>query len=115
MSKFHISTKILQGDVLFSGKIYTAGKIFTRPPVVTNFKSDNRPSTSAMKILADVKNKEDPGGGDDIAGSERAPQRFPTELEAVFRAELDPDKSWLLFSGGFERNHLQMIYTKSGN
>ena len=84
--------------------------------VATNFKSDNRPSTSAMKILAGVKNKEDPGGGDDIAGSERAPQRFPTKLEAVLRAELHPDKSWLLFSGGFERSHLQMaIYIKSGN
>ena len=102
---------------MFSGKIYTAGEFFTRPPfvtVATNFKCDNRPSTSAMKILAGVKNEEDPGGGDDIAGSERAPQRFPTELEAVFRAELDPDKSWLLFAGGFERNHLQMaIYIKS--
>ena len=27
MSKFHISTQILQGNALFSGKIYTAGKI----------------------------------------------------------------------------------------
>ena len=42
MSKFHISTQILQGNALFSGKIYTAGIIFTRPPVATvatNFKS----------------------------------------------------------------------------
>ena len=103
---------------MFSGKIYTAGKFFyttTGCDCRDKFQVDNRPSTSAMKILAGVKNKEDPGGGDDIAGSERAPQRFPTELEAVFRAELHPYKSWLLFSGGFERNHLQMIYTKSGN
>ena len=42
MSKLHTSTQILQGNALFSGKIYTAGNIFTRPPVVTvakNFKS----------------------------------------------------------------------------
>ena len=69
-----------------------------------------------MMILAGEKNKEDSSGGDDIAGSERALQRFPTKLEAVLRAELHPDKSWLLFSGGFERSHLQMaIYIKSGN
>ena len=42
LSKFHIFTQILQGNTLFSGKIYTAGKKFTRPlvaTVVTNFKS----------------------------------------------------------------------------
>ena len=39
MSKFHISTQILQGNALFSGKNYTTGKNFTRPPVATNFKS----------------------------------------------------------------------------
>ena len=33
-------TQILEGNALFSGKIYTAGKNFTRPLVVTNFKSD---------------------------------------------------------------------------
>ena len=38
-SKFHISTQILRGNTLFSVKIYTAGKFFTRPPVATNFKS----------------------------------------------------------------------------
>ena len=41
MSKFRICTQILQGNALFSGKIYTAGNFFTRPPVVTvvtNFK-----------------------------------------------------------------------------
>ena len=40
--KLHTSTLILQEHALFSGKIYTAGKFFTRPPVVTvatNFKS----------------------------------------------------------------------------
>ena len=34
--------QIVQENALFSGKIYTAGNIFTRPPVVTvatNFKS----------------------------------------------------------------------------
>ena len=44
MGKFHIYTQILQGNALFSGKIYTAGNIFTRPPVATvatNFKSVN--------------------------------------------------------------------------
>ena len=35
MGKFHISTQILQGNALFSGKIYTVVNIFTRPPVVT--------------------------------------------------------------------------------
>ena len=35
MSKFDISTQILQGNVLTSVKIYTAGKNFTRPPVST--------------------------------------------------------------------------------
>ena len=38
----HLS-KILKGNALFSGKIYTAAKKFTRPPVatvVTNFKSE---------------------------------------------------------------------------
>ena len=43
MGKFYIYTQILQGNVLFSGKIYTVVKIFTRPPVVTaatNFKSE---------------------------------------------------------------------------
>ena len=42
MSKFHVYTWILQGTLLFSGKIYTLGNIFTRPPVATvatNFKS----------------------------------------------------------------------------
>ena len=42
MSKFHISTQILQGNALFSRKIYTPGKYFTRMLVVTvatNFKS----------------------------------------------------------------------------
>ena len=42
MGNFHIYTQILQGYALFSGKIYTIGNIFTRPPVVTvatNFKS----------------------------------------------------------------------------
>ena len=44
MGKLYIFTKNLQGNALFSG-IYTAGKKFTRPPVVTvvtvatNFKS----------------------------------------------------------------------------
>ena len=35
MSTFHIFTQILQGNVLFAGKIYTAGKKFTQPLVVT--------------------------------------------------------------------------------
>ena len=42
MGKFHICTQMLQGNALFSGKIYIVGKISTRPPVVTvvtNFKS----------------------------------------------------------------------------
>ena len=42
MSEYHISTQVLHGNALFSGKIYTAGQNFTRPPVVTvvtNFKS----------------------------------------------------------------------------
>ena len=39
MSKFHISTQILQGNVLFSEKNYTTGNNFTRLPVATNFKS----------------------------------------------------------------------------
>ena len=29
-NKFHIYTQILQGNVLFNGKFYTAGKLFTR-------------------------------------------------------------------------------------
>ena len=40
---FHICTKNLQGNALFSGKIYTVGNIFTGPPVVTvatNLKSE---------------------------------------------------------------------------
>ena len=48
MSKFHISTQILQGNALFSGKNYTAKKNFTRPPVVTvekNFKSASEVSS----------------------------------------------------------------------
>ena len=42
MGKFHIYTQILQGNALFSGKIYTVGKKFTQPLVVTvatNFRS----------------------------------------------------------------------------
>ena len=42
MGKFHIYMQILQGNVLFSGKFYTVGNIFTRPLVVTvatNFKA----------------------------------------------------------------------------
>ena len=42
MGKFYIYTQILQGNVLFSGKIYTVVNIFTRLLVVTaatNFKS----------------------------------------------------------------------------
>ena len=35
MLKFHIFTQILEGNALFSGKIYTNVNIFTRPPVVT--------------------------------------------------------------------------------
>ena len=38
--------QILQGNALFSGKIYTAGKILTQPPVATlmaNFKSEDVP------------------------------------------------------------------------
>ena len=48
MSKFHICTQILQGNALFSGKIYTAGKFLTQPPVetvTTNFKSEDVPLT----------------------------------------------------------------------
>ena len=42
MGKFYIFTQTLQENALFTGKIYTARKYFTRPPVatvVTNFKS----------------------------------------------------------------------------
>ena len=42
MRKFYTSTQILHGNALFSGRIYTSGNFFTRPPVVTvvtNFKS----------------------------------------------------------------------------
>ena len=39
MRKFYISTQILHGNALFSGRIYTSGIFFTRPPVVTSFKS----------------------------------------------------------------------------
>ena len=35
MCKSCISTKMMRGIALFSGKIYTAGTNFTRPPVVT--------------------------------------------------------------------------------
>ena len=45
MGKFYILTQILQGNALFTGKIYTARKFFTRPPVVTvvtNYKSGPR-------------------------------------------------------------------------
>ena len=35
MSEYHISTQVLHGNALFSGKIFTAGQNFTRPPVVT--------------------------------------------------------------------------------
>ena len=43
MGKFHIYTQSLKENALFSGKFYTVGNIFTRPPVVTvatNFKSE---------------------------------------------------------------------------
>ena len=43
MGKFYIYMQILQGNLLFSGKIYTIVNIFTRLPVVTaatNFKSE---------------------------------------------------------------------------
>ena len=39
MGKFHILIQVLQGNALFSGKNYTAGTNFTRPPVVTNLNS----------------------------------------------------------------------------
>ena len=35
MIEYHISTQVLHGNALFSGKLYTAGQNFTRPPVVT--------------------------------------------------------------------------------
>ena len=58
MGKFHIYMQILQGNALFSGKFYTVGNIFTRPPVMTvatNFKSvlalcQTKPSWSLTKI-----------------------------------------------------------------
>ena len=43
--KYFTSTQILQENALYSGKIYTAGTIFTRPPVVTvatNLNSEGR-------------------------------------------------------------------------
>ena len=42
MSEYHISTQVLHGNALFSGKNYTTGNNFTQPPVATvatNFKS----------------------------------------------------------------------------
>ena len=58
MGKFHIHTQIYWGNALFSGKNYTVGNSFTRPPVMTvatNFKSvlalcQTKPSWSLTKI-----------------------------------------------------------------
>ena len=58
MSKFHISTQILQGNALFSGKNYTTGNNFTRPPVATvttNFKSDHDPGMRHKKMESKTK------------------------------------------------------------
>ena len=52
MSVFHISRQILQRNALFSGKIYRAGKKFTRPLVVTvatNFKFGPKIAKSGQK------------------------------------------------------------------
>ena len=49
-----VFTQILQGNVLFSGKIYTAGKKITQPlvaTVVTNFKSGRAPSTPRFTMI----------------------------------------------------------------
>ena len=57
MSKFHISSQILQGNALFSGKIYTGGKKFTRPPVVTvatNFKSGGYHQYKTYRLLREA-------------------------------------------------------------
>ena len=54
MGKFYIYMQILQGNVLFSGKIYTAGKKITQPlvaTVVTNFKSGRAPSTPRFTMI----------------------------------------------------------------
>ena len=42
MSEYHISTQVLHGNALHSGKIYTARQSFTRPPGVTNIKSGRK-------------------------------------------------------------------------
>ena len=54
MSKFHISTQTLQGNALFSGKIYC--NFFTRPPVATNFKSANCPRLTLSPFPSFPKN-----------------------------------------------------------
>ena len=54
MGKFYILTQILQGNALFTGKIYTARKIFTRPPVATvvkNFKYVNPMQVHSLIVL----------------------------------------------------------------
>ena len=51
MSIFHISMQILRGTTLFSGKIFTARKNFTRPPVATNFKSAPEWAGGKVKYL----------------------------------------------------------------
>ena len=56
MSKFHISTRILQGNALFFGKFYTAGIVFTRPQVATNFKSANCPRLTLSPFPSFPKN-----------------------------------------------------------
>ena len=50
MSKFHISTQIFQGNELFCGIIFTAQNSFTRPPVATNFKSDNNVNNYSIQL-----------------------------------------------------------------
>ena len=54
MSKFHISTQFFQGNALFSGKNYTTGNNFTRPPVAmvaTNFKSGVEKKMTNMRSV----------------------------------------------------------------
>ena len=54
MSKFQICTEILQGNLLFSGKNYTTGNNFTRPPVAmvaTNFKSGVEKKMTNMRSV----------------------------------------------------------------
>ena len=57
MSEFHISMQIMQEIALFSGKIYTVGKNFTRPPVVTIATNLNLDSIVQVNCMVQVNSR----------------------------------------------------------